>query len=184
MLRDPTERLFSLYLLNLKYEPNLTFRDWVLEAMNLPGERRYPIPLDGGRYATHLRRFLEIFPRNQVRIYLYESYRTDARAVLRDIFGFLGVNADHPIDMSRRYNETMVLRLPGLDRLSQRLVGNAFVPGWLPTPVSHALNSFSNRPKDRFALDPADRQLVIEYYRDEILRTQDLIDRDLSAWLC
>jgi hypothetical protein len=32
-------------------------------------------------------------------------------------------------------------------------------------------------------MDPADRALVIDHYRDEILRTGDLIDRDLSAWL-
>src|SRR5882724_5885194 len=95
LLRDPTERLFSLYLLNLRHEPNVTFRDWVLKAMNLYGDRRqgvhgYPIPLDGGLYATQLGRFLDIFPRNQVRIYLYESYRADPRAVLRDILAFLG----------------------------------------------------------------------------------------------
>jgi len=32
-------------------------------------------------------------------------------------------------------------------------------------------------------MDAADRRMAIDYYRDEILRTADLIGRDLSAWL-
>jgi len=32
-------------------------------------------------------------------------------------------------------------------------------------------------------MDPEDRQMVIDSYRDEVLRTADLIGRDLSAWL-
>ena len=62
LLRDPTERLFSAYLMSLSRNPNMTFRSWVLEAMNSGADRRqgmsrHPIPLDGGLYATHLQRF-------------------------------------------------------------------------------------------------------------------------------
>jgi hypothetical protein len=32
-------------------------------------------------------------------------------------------------------------------------------------------------------IDPDDRRMVIDYYRDEIRRTEDLIGTDLSAWL-
>ncbi len=189
LLRDPTERLYTLYLRTLSTGHRATFRDWVLQAMQTKPDRRngmqrHPIPLDCGLYATHLQRFFDVFPREQIRIYLYESYRADARAVLRDIFGFLGVNADQPIDMSRRYNETMVPRFPVLQQLRRRLVGNAPLTGWLPTPVSQTIRGiFYNRGKKHLALAPDDRRMVIDYYRDEILRTQDLIGRDLSAWL-
>ncbi len=188
LLRDPTERLWTRYLRELGTGHRTTFRDWVLQAMQTKPDRRqgmqrHPIPLDCGLYATHLQPFFDVFPREQIRIYLYEAYRADARAVLRDIFGFLGVNADHPIDMSRQYNETMVPRFPVLHRLRRRLVGNTPLTGWMPTLVSQALRGFYNRPKGRFALDPTDRRLVIDYYRDEILRAQDLIGTDLSAWL-
>ena len=188
LLRDPTERLYTLYLRTLRTGHRATFRDWVLQAMQTKPDRRqgmqrHPIPLDCGLYATHLQPFFDVFPREQIRIYLYEAYRADARAVLRDIFGFLGVNADHPIDMSRRYNETVVPRFPGVDRLRHRILGNASFTAWLPAPVGRALRKFYNRRKAKFALDPADRRMVIDYYREEILRAQDLIGRDLSAWL-
>ena len=188
LLRDPTERLYTLYLRTLRTSHRVTFRDWVLQAMQTKPDRRkgmqrHPIPLDCGLYATHLQRFLDVFPREQIRIYLYEAYRADAGTVLRDIFGFLGVKADHPIDMSRRYNETGVPRFPAMDRLRHRIFRNTPLTGWLPTPVSEALRGFYNRRKANIPMDPADRRMVIDYYRDELLRTQDLIGLNLSTWL-
>ena len=32
-------------------------------------------------------------------------------------------------------------------------------------------------------MDPTDRRMVVDYYREEIRRTAELIGRDLSAWL-
>ncbi len=188
LLRDPAERLHTLYRRTLRTGHPTPFRDWILPAMQAkPACRqemqRHPIPLDCGLYATQLQPFLELFPREQIRIYLYEDYRADARAILRDIFGFLDVNADHPIDLSRRYNETMAPRFPVLHRLRQRMLGQTPLTAWLPAPLRRTLRGIYNRGKGHYALAPDDRRLVIDYYRDEILRTQELIGRDLSAWL-
>jgi len=188
LLRDPTERLYTLYLRKLGTDHRTAFRDWVLQAMQTKPDRRqgmqrHPIPLDCGLYATHLQQFFDVFPREQIRIHLYEAYRADARAVLRDIFGFLGVNADHPIDMSRRYNETAVPRFPAMTRLRRRIFGNLPLTSWFPEPAVHALRKLYIRQKNSFTLSPDDRRMVIDYYRDEILRAQDLIGTDLSAWL-
>lgn len=188
LLRDPTERLYSAYLKALRSDPDFTFRSWVLKEMKLSGDRRlevhrFPIPLDGGLYATQLGRFLDVFPRDQVRIYLYESYRAEPRAVLRDILVFLGVDPNHPLDTSRRHNETLVPRFPAITRLRRRFLGNLPLIAWLPAPAGNALRKLYLRTKGGFAIDPNDRRMVIDYYRDEIRRTEDLIGRDLSAWL-
>jgi hypothetical protein len=188
MLRDPVERLFSAYLISLSSGQTLSFRDWVLQAMQSKPDRRqgmqsHNIPLDGGLYAMHLSRYIERFPREQIRIYLYESYRADANAVLRDIFGFIGVNTAQPIDLSFRHNETMVPRSQRLHIWRRRLLGDRALTHWLPPAVQRTLRGLYNRTGRRLTLAPEDRQLVVDYYRDELLRTQDLIGRDLSAWL-
>ena len=181
VLRDPADRLFSWYLMTFRRRPGLTFRDWFLKQRN-GGEDQGPA-VEGGRFATHLLRLLEAFPWDQMSVYLYESLRTDARSVLRDIFTFLGVDPDRPIDVSRRHNETVVPRFPALDGLRRRAIGNAPVTGWLPGRVRDALRGLYHRRRGSFAMDPADRRMVIDYYRDEILRAADLIGRDLSSWL-
>lgn len=187
ILRDPTERLFSAYLKNQGHNPGETFRAWVLQAMQAKGAQSSgipdPIPLEGGFYATHLQRFLDLFPREQVRFYLYESFRSDPRGVLRDLLTFLGVDPDHPIDLSRRLNETSVLRFPALASLRQRVFRGVPPATWLPAPVVRAFRELYYQRKGNLAISPDDRRLVTDYYRDEILRTQDLIGTNLSAWL-
>jgi len=105
------------------------------------------------------------------------------RAVLRDIFAFLDVDPDHPIDLSRRHNETVAPRLPALHAFRHRLFGDAPALRWLPVSARSALRRLYHRRRADITMDPADREMVIDYYRDEITRTADLIGRDLSAWL-
>lgn len=181
VLRNPADRLVAWYMMSLRREPRLTFRAWFARAMD-GGDDRGPA-LDGGRFATHLRRFLNNFPREQLRVYQYESLQADARAVLRDMFAFLGVNPDQPVDVSRRVNETVVPRWPAVERLRRRIVGDAPLTRWLPNPVGRALRDGYYRRRRAFPLDRDDRRMVIDYYRDEIVHTADLIGRDLSAWL-
>ncbi|MFT3867816.1 MAG: sulfotransferase [Nibricoccus sp.] len=189
VLRDPVERLHTLYLRTLHTGHRVTFRDWVLQAMGTKPDRRrgmqrHPIPLDCGLYATHLQRFFALFPREQIRVYLYETYCADARGVLRDIFDFLGVDANHAIDLSHQCHETRVPRFPMLYRLRRRVAGNTPLSRWLPARMSRTMREmFYSRGKKQFPLSADDRRLVVDYYRDEILQTQDLIGRNLSAWL-
>jgi hypothetical protein len=181
VLRDPAERLFAWYMLSLRRDPRPTFRTWLQKTM-AGGDDRGPA-VDGGRFATHLERFFYHFPREQVRVYVYESLRADARIVVRDILAFLGVDPDYPIDVSHKHNETVVQRFPVLDKLRRRFFGNASFISWLPALAQEPLRDLYYRRRAHIPMSADDRQMVIEYYRDEILRTADLIGRDLSAWL-
>ncbi len=188
VLRHPADRLFSWYLVNLERDPRLTFRAWFLAAKDAGGDGgpavdRYTLPLDGGWCSTHLRRFHDNFPREQMRFYLYESFQADSRGVLRDMFAFLGVDPGHPIDVSRRVNETLIPRSRLLHQIRRRLLGGGSLTGWLPAWARRPLRKFYRRPRGTLAMSPDDRRLVIGYYREDIERTADLIGHDLSAWL-
>jgi hypothetical protein len=101
---------------------------------------------------------------------------------VRDMLTFLDVDPDHPIDVSRRHQESVVPRFPALHRLRRQILGTRSV-SWLPAPARRTLRQFLYRGRQSFPWLPDDRRLVIDFYRDEILRTADLIGRDLSAWL-
>jgi sulfotransferase family protein len=182
ILRDPAERLFSHHLASLWHDPHRTFRQRFFNHSDSHGGAAPPGMVNEGRFATHLQRFFALFPRNHIRIYLYEDYRAAPRAVLRDAFAFLGVDRDHPVDLSRRHNETLSPRLPLLHRLRHRVFGSGPVR-WIPERARRAMRWAYARAGANVAMDPADRRLAIDYYRDEIQRTADLIGRDLSAWL-
>ena len=50
--------------------------------------------LANGDYLGHLRRWLTVFPRQQVHIGFYESIVREPEVLMRQLFGFLGVNPD------------------------------------------------------------------------------------------
>ncbi|HET9947423.1 MAG TPA: sulfotransferase [Longimicrobiales bacterium] len=185
VLRDPADALFSWYLLGLEQDPSPgaqpTFREW-LEKIHDPGERGIG-PLETGRYATHLGRFFRAFPREQIRVYLYEELRADAGRVLRDVFDFVGVDPGFCPDTSVRHQATAVARWPWLRAVRRRLLGDRPAPRWVPGPVRRGLGRLYRRDRRTLAMDPADRRIAVACYREEILATGELLDRNLSAWL-
>ena len=180
LLRHPAEKVFVSYFVALRREPDLRFRDWFLAATE-PGSPAWPI-VDGARYATHLERFLGLFPREQIRIHLYDAYRADVRAVIRDVFAFLDVDPDYPVDTSRRHNEGLMPRSAVLHRLRRALFGDHAPTAIFPQPVRDVVRRWYFRPRGDVAMDPGDRRLVLDYYRDEVVRTEQIIGQDLSAW--
>lgn len=181
VLRDPAERLFTLYLRTLWRDPLCTFQKWFRDALETP--HLWPSIVGAARYATHLERYAAIWPRKQLRVYLYEDYRADPRAVLRDLFTYVGVDPDAAIDVSRRRNETVAPRFLHLHALRRRLFGSVSPSRWLPASVREALRRVYRARRSERTMGTADRGMVIEYYRQEILRTAEFLGRDLSAWL-
>ena len=73
----------------------------------------YPF-LESGLYSEPLRRYLDLFPREQIRIYIYEEAWKDAPGFVRDIFEFLEVDAGFAADFSKRERARRTPRLRGL----------------------------------------------------------------------
>ena len=83
-LREPVDRAFSDYLDLVKNGQH----DGTFEA----ALERFPRLLERGRYAVHLRRYLEHFPAEQLHVSLFDDLRTDPQSYADDIFDFLGVS--------------------------------------------------------------------------------------------
>ncbi|HEX2699349.1 MAG TPA: sulfotransferase [Acidimicrobiales bacterium] len=190
VLRNPVDRAFSNYQMQLSRgrEP-LGFGDAIAAELNgeapPPGvrERRY---VRLGFYGRYLARYYETFPAAQLRVVLYDDYRRDPGAVLADLFRFLGVDDSFVADTSVERNVSYVPKskalhglLGGGGRLRPAL--SPLVPSGAKARVAGYLARRNRRPVDF----PADvRHQLVELYRSDILELQDLLGRDLSAWLC
>ena len=186
VLRQPAERAYSgfTFCRALGIEPQADFRqalaaeDQRVAANWRPGFRYWR----NGLYAQNLTPYFDRFPSSQIRIYLYEDLREQPQALLADLYGFLGVDPLlKPVQMQRR-NVTHWER----SRWMSKLLGARWsVKAWLPETMRHAVGAWLrgwNRVKPP-PLDPVLRSELTEGYRDEIVRLQDLIRRDLSHWL-
>ncbi|MBI5154701.1 sulfotransferase [Candidatus Poribacteria bacterium] len=185
MLRDPAERAFSNYLhwRRLGFEKDTHFlRAAGLEAWRAghrsPRSEQY---LGIGFYTQCLQPFLDRFPRERVGIFFHDDLRRDPAALTREVARFLGVDDTWKPNVELLFNVSEEPRAPALEALHRHSGGlRDMLRPVLPLGIRRAIRSaIYRRPR----LAPADRDVLIEFYREEIRRVEELTGRDLSAWL-
>jgi hypothetical protein len=189
ILRDPADRAYSnfLYALKLGREPLTDFAR-ALRAEDdriLNGSGAFWHYQRKGFYYEQLKRYFDRFDRDQIRVYLYEDLNNDAVAVMRDIFLFLGVDESYVPDVSARLNVSGV----PTSRVAHAVVAginvvNPLLKPLLPAQLREVRNSIRSKVLDRPPPLPAEeREYLIDLYREDIIKLENLVHRDLSAWL-
>jgi hypothetical protein len=187
ILRDPANRAHTNYL-GLRrdgIDRTPTFEDALRDEES---GKRDDWPLAGlvrvGFYHKWLSRYYNLFPPEQVRVYLFEDLVTNASALMRDLFTFLDVDPRFAPDVAHRYGATGEVRSPVLRALWTRSMGaRRLVRPFLPVRWRNGAYGWVTRDVVKTPLAPATRARLIEVFRADIIALQDLIDRDLSAWL-
>ena len=187
VLRNPVQRAYSSYMHYVReaYE-TLSFE----EALEIEEERvrdnwvymwHYT---RCGFYYEQLSRYFEIFDRSQIKIYLYDDLVADSKGLVKDMFQFLGVDDTFEPDMTA-WNASGIPKNRLLYLLLERgsVVRSALkvLPESFRKDVATSLRRWNIKSKP--ALAPETSNLLREIYRDDILKLQNLIQRDLSAWL-
>ncbi|MEE9289121.1 MAG: sulfotransferase [Bacteroidota bacterium] len=189
MLRNPVERAYSnfLHAVRENREPLNDFARALGEEESRKRNNWSPFwrYKERGLYYIHLKRFFERFDRNQIRIYLYDDWQMDNIRILQDIFRFLNVDHTFVPDVNVKHNVTGIPRIRALHRLvckpnPVRSMLRPFLPirlrQWIFTEVQ---NLNLSRP----TMDSEVRKQLAQSFLEDILKLQDLIERDLSAWL-
>jgi hypothetical protein len=185
ILRHPAERAFSNWLHNRRSGvESLSFTGALRAEKQRLREEAYVDRTyqHKGYYHRHLARYLGLFPRDHISICLFDDLTRDPDGLMRTLFEFLGVETG----VRLRLEQHNVSGLPrkGLGQLydlarrsrSVRPIAKRLVPESLRKWMRELLLT---RP----SLAPDVRRDLIEAYRDDILRLQDLLQRDLSSWL-
>jgi hypothetical protein len=124
-LRDPVQRALSNHRHEVR-EGHLVGPDLSFEA----GLANNPMYVEQGRYATHLRRWLQYFPREQLLVVLMDDVEQRPNEVCRTVYRFLGVDeAFVPAGLQQRYNRSYASRSRWLTVVKDRVYGATRAPG-------------------------------------------------------
>lgn len=173
-LRDPVERSYSVYQMNRRNR-GLNADVPFLAAIETDHNLRET-------YHAMLERYFQRFPPGQLRMILLEDLERSPATTMRGLYAFLGVDPGFAPDLSKIANPGGEPR----NRLLHRLLSDPRLRGLsrgFPEPVVERLRATRSRNLQKQPLRPEDRRKAIGFFREDILRTQDLIGRDLSAWL-
>lgn len=193
ILRNPAERAYSHYM-QMRRDGREPLADF-LRSLEAEEERvrddwwpdfHY---VRIGLYYPQLKRYYDRFARDQVRVYLYEDLKSDPHGMMRDVFRFLGVDDSYTPATALTYNASGIPKNKIVHMLLQSLRSvRPVVERVLPEKhTMHLLrlgSSLHNRNLTKPVLSPEVRRSVTNaYFREDILKLQDLIQRDLSTWL-
>ena len=187
VLRDPIERAYSQFLHFVRdgQEPLTDFaRALQEEETRVRNNWAFGRYASRGFYYAQLKRYFDAFDRGQITVYLYEDLSTDPVGVLGDVFRFLGVDEAFVPEMSVRPNVSGLPKSRALHALltrQQRI--KAVLRPHLPAGLLRFASDLRDRNLAKPQLAPGVRRQMIEMYQEDILKLQDLIDRDLSEWL-
>jgi hypothetical protein len=186
MLRNPIDRAFSHYLMDLRigYETNDFMTALKKDMARDPkGWGISNLYVEIGMYAEQVKRFIEIFPERQRRIYLFDDFKKDAGAVVKDMFTFLGVDPNVDIDYSQKFNPSFIPKNKLIGKLNTQKKIKDWLKGVLPKSVKSKFKKTFYTDKDLPKITPAERKFLADIFRNDVMKLGKLLNRDLSKWV-
>jgi len=192
MVRDPVERMIARYIHNVCA---------CLEAADpadaFSGEPLENLYISESLYFTQLNQFLEYFDASRFLIVDYRSFKDRRKETLREIFQFLGVDADfsspafqvvrHPTVGKRRKNALGVAIHQKFGRHFLSALEHLPLPMRMQRAVSHhsdqLLYWLLSRPMARPQLDHGLRSKLNELFRPEVEKLEIFAGRKFADWL-
>jgi hypothetical protein len=179
-LRNPVERAVSHYF--YLRAGGLIDSDLKSAVLKRPGI------ILSSLYFEPLKRYLEIFPRDQVYVSFFEQLKSDPRKFAFGIFDFLGISEIETVDFQKRVREArkpksvLVAKILKVSALKARDLGLSTLVGKIKN--SKAINIIYKPldSTDRAKISREEKNWILEQVIDDVEMLEGLLDKDLSHW--
>jgi len=183
-LRDPVERLFSHYLMNVSRNwIKSSFKNQIHKEMNNKADFTKPhIRLSASLYSKDVQRYLDTFGKEHVKILIFEEFIKNPKVILEDILKFLGVkNIINNFEDVKVHNPYFKIESSG--EISKQILQSNII-----SKISvKILPSFGRRffrkkiltrkNTKKPVMKEADRQYLIDFYKSDVKKLEVLIGR-------
>ncbi len=188
LLRHPVERAFSSfqYMRSRGLEPLTDFQ----QALDLEDHRigrgwhhiwHY---MRMGFYYQSIKHFMESFPADQVRVYFYDDFSSDASAVARDILDYLQLDREFCPRTDLRVNRSGEVRNRLMATIIKGVLANAGLRaafrGCIPFSVRERMRNVVLKSP---AIPVEARQRLLGIYKDDIDNLRKLVGKVPESWL-
>lgn len=188
VLRNPIDRAYSFYWYNRnQFVEKLSFED----ALEKEPERiaeganfRFHY-VESGRYHPQVKRYLDEFGADAVRIHLFEDLARDSASLCREILDFLGVPSDVELVTGEIFNRSGEFKSNTFGRvLTAHFPGKEMIRRLAPSATrrfrARLVNMNMRRPP---AMKPEVRARLADAFREDVQMLSQLLNRDVTGWL-
>ena len=194
IIRNPVERIFSAYLMycemgleNLPFEEAIS--EQICERRIKEGYRLELNYINNMLISDVIKIYFKEFDRENIRIFLYEDLKERPLWLLKNIFRFLDVDETFiPPNLGISYNPSGMPKSTFYKWTYKLLVSynplKPVIKKIIPEQTYHKVGyKIKRKLYTKPELSSDIRKRLLEIFRDDILKLQDLIQRDLSHWL-
>jgi hypothetical protein len=194
LFRDPVARAYSHYWMSFRRGlETLPFAEAVLsESARLRGslkEQSHFSYVARGYYYQQVGRYLQYFPRENMRFFLADDLKHNPEKTLKQIYDFLGLeHAPLQPVRSSKANQAALPISSGLQSFMAnssvtKRIGRALLPERVRYYIGKFIETYNRRPAQLPPMAPVTEASLRELYKDDIRSLSKLIARDLSGWL-
>ena len=184
LLRDPVARAVSHYSMDKRLGyVNLQLED-IIHDKNQSHKMKlhYQQYIDLGMYTNQVRRYLDIFPQGQIRIFEFDQLKKHPKIMMNQISDFLDIDSqyEYPIEVvhnpniSPRFNFVKLLfQQPKLRNLVKATIN----PRWL-----NYVKQILFKHKSKQSISPDLELALWNLFKDDVKELQSVLKLDLSHW--
>lgn len=181
MLRDPVQRSFLHYMLRRgSGSETSSFRDAIKKALNSNDDYSRRI-VEAGFYSQQVKRYIETFGKDNVKIVIFEEFVKDVRKYVKEILEFLDVTEEPPKSIKKVHNPFKVPRGAfstfALGNATMRNIGKNLVPYKIRYFVIEKILQKKGNAKS--TLSQHDGRFMEDIYRKDVKQLQELLGRTL-----
>lgn len=190
ILRNPIDRAYSNFLVNLKTgRESLDDFEKVIKQENQRIQQNWGWTfhyITRGFYYENLMRYFNLFEPHQIKIYIYEDLTSSPENLLYNLCQYLEVDDNFIFKTQKKHNISYIPK----SRLLEELLNNfsieksRLVQGKVSKNIAENLKqTLKQWNQKKTKMSPKIRDYLIDVYKEDIMKVQDLINRDLSSWL-
>ena len=190
VLRQPVARAYSnfLHARRADREPIIDFE----AVFNKEAERKAKnwSPLyhykDKGYYAEQLERYFTLFPKENIKVLLFEDLAKNPIKITQEVFKFLNIDSSFIPDTSKKANVSgtpkgifgwIIMKLRYYN-----LIPNIQFSNYLPDFMIKFIFNSAYKKANPLSAD-LNKRLTLTYYKEDILKLEKLIGKNLQHWL-
>ena len=139
-------------------------------------------------FPEQVRRYLDVFGRENVHVVLYDEFKVDTRKVYKDVLRFLEVDSSHdpsdylPVNANRRARSIKAQEFLRYPPKHFQVFGRKILPRPLRRAIVSRLHRVNTVYECRPPMDHALRRRLQKEYEPEVTQLGHLLERDLSNW--
>jgi hypothetical protein len=186
LLRNPIDRAFSSYLYYLRRENWESF-DIILDKSiksTLNSDYLLHLIVHGGLYYEQVKRYIDIFGYNSVKILFYEEFIANIEKSFKEVLEFLEIDSEIPEIIYTVFNEYKKPKdkiskfILSLDDFIWKLGLKAMIPVFPERKnLEQKFLSTSKKPK----ISESDQLRLRNFYKEDVTKLQKLLKQD-TPW--